>query len=144
MKFWPWSRFTKYEQELETLYRKRDELEYLELDLRDAIKDLELRLDASMLARNELTERCIHQANRLLQTEADYNLIRTRFQRLEAEMNNKARSSIVLNPPTQHAVRHHKKDPGDHENVLGSHEPLEGLYTSPWPFPTADMYDGGI
>lgn len=139
MNIWPWSRFAKYEEETEALYVRLNAEELIAFEAEEKVRELEKQIETSNLARKQITARSIDLSNRLMQTTADYNVMRARFLHLEAEINSKVRPSIVLQPPTKHVQRDSKNSANNHEGV-GSHEPLEGL-TSPWPFPTANMYE---
>lgn len=148
MKIWPWSRFAKYKAEAEVLYGKFTEAEIAELELRDTVRDLELRLDTSVLARNELSTRAIDLGNKLRQMAVELNLSRFFYRQLDAELNSKARPSIVLKPPTEYVQRRKAEPassapsaPAHHGNGLES-ELDEFSDTSPWPFPTSTDYLG--
>lgn len=146
MKFWPWSRFTRYEAEIEALYAKWNETELAEFQAQEAIKDLTRRLEVAELSRKRMSDHIMQLSSKLSQTNSDYIAMRARYIQLEAEINSKVRTSIVLQPPTKHVERKQEipVPPANREvnsdydgNALGNHDPLEGLVHTGWPFPTA-------
>lgn len=148
MKFWPWSRFTAYEAELETLCAKFLQAELAELTAQEALADTKRRLDVAELSRKRMYAHHMELNTKLSKANTDLITLRAQFNRLEAELNSKARTSLVLHPPTKHVERkqdpavpaaRHPYDPDDDWEAMGNHEPLEGLVHTGWPFPTAQL-----
>ena len=145
MKFWPWSRFTKYEAELDALCARFHKAELAELTTSEELADAKRRLDVAELSRKRMHEHHMQLNTKLSKANTDLITLRAQFSRLEAELNSKMRTSVVLHPPTQHVKRKEEQQPPASRevgleydgNALGDHEPLEGFVRSGWPFPTA-------
>lgn len=145
---WPWSRFAVYEADLEHVYGKLEKSELAEIEAQLTTVELTSQLEANELARKKLYDYSIDLGAKLLQATADYEAMRQRYLRLEADVNNKARNTVVLHPPTQYAQQKQQEPlrdyslPGyDDSEELGGHDGLEGLVHTGWPFPTAHIGD---
>lgn len=144
MKVWPWNRFEVYETDLEHVYAKLEKSELAEVEAQLAAVELTSQLEANELARKKLYDYSVDLGAKLLQANQDYEAMRQRYLRLEAELNNKACSAVVLQPPTKHVPRKQEEPTRDHplpgyddSEELGGYDGLEGLVHTGWPFPTA-------